>query len=64
MSKFLRIKDVCEMTKIAKSTVWLWVKQDKLWVKQDRFPQPKKISARVTIWNEDEIKKWMTEKLK
>ena len=57
MSKFLRIKDVCEMTKIAKSTVWLWVKQDK-------FPHPKKISARVTVWNEDEIKKWMTEKLK
>ncbi len=57
MSKFLRIKDVCEMTKIAKSTIWLWVKQD-------RFPQPTKISARVTVWDEDEIKKWMSEKIK
>ena len=56
MNKFLRIKQVSVKTGIAKSTIWLWVKENK-------FPQPTKISKRVTVWPEDEVLKWMIEKI-
>jgi len=52
MSNFVRIKDVMQKTGIAKSTIWLWVKEDK-------FPKPIKLSERITVWDEDEIDKWI-----
>ncbi len=52
MTKFLRITQVIEKTSIARSTIWLWVKEN-------RFPKPIKISARVTVWQEEEIDEWM-----
>lgn len=55
MSNFLRIKDVMKKTGIAKSTIWLWVKEDK-------FPKPIKLSPRVTVWNEEKIELWMKDK--
>lgn len=45
------------LQRLQKSTIWLWVKEKK-------FPEPIKISTRVTVWSEDEVKKWMSEKLK
>lgn len=51
MSNFLRITEVMKMTGLAKSTVWLWVKEGKL-------PQPIKLSPRVTVWEEDSIREW------
>jgi len=53
MSRFLRIKEVMNKTGIARSTIWLWVKEDK-------FPKPIKLSPRITVWSEDEIDNWKT----
>lgn len=55
MSKFLRITGVMEKTGLAKSTIWLWVKEE-------RFPQPIKLSPRVTVWEEERIDLWMSTK--
>jgi len=56
MSNFLRIKDVMKKTGIARSTIWLWVKEDK-------FPKPIKLSPRITVWNNEEVEKWISKKL-
>jgi len=55
MSSFLRITNVMKKTGIAKSTIWLWVKQNK-------FPKPIKLSPRITVWSEDSINEWMQNK--
>ncbi|NVJ53136.1 MAG: AlpA family phage regulatory protein [Campylobacteraceae bacterium] len=52
MGNFLRISDVMKMTGIAKSTIWLWVREN-------RFPQPIKLSPRITVWEEKKVKEWM-----
>ncbi len=52
MSNFLRITNVVKKTGLGKSTIWLWVKEN-------RFPKPIKLSPRVTVWEEDKIEKWM-----
>jgi len=57
MKRFIRITDVMEMTGIAKSTIWLWVKEDK-------FPKPIKLSPRITVWDQLEIEEWILEKFK
>ena len=46
--KYLTVKDVALRYKIGHSTVWLWVKTNKL-------PSPVKISERTTRWIEDEL---------
>lgn len=51
-NKFLRIPQVMELTGLAKSTVWLWVKQGKL-------PSPIKLSTRVTVWKQSDIEEWI-----
>jgi prophage regulatory protein len=43
MEKLLRVQDVAEILGIGKSTVWLWVKQE-------RLPQPIHLSTRVSAW--------------
>lgn len=53
MAKFLRIKDVMDKTGIARSTIWLWVSEDK-------FPKPIKLSPRITVWDSDKIEEWMS----
>ena len=53
MVKFLRIKDVMDKTGIAKSTIWLWVKEGK-------FPKPIKLSPRITVWENEKIDEWMS----
>jgi len=52
MTKFIRIKTVMEITGLAKSTVWLWVKENKL-------PKPIKLSSRVTVWELSDIELFM-----
>lgn len=56
MSNFLKITEVMKMTGLAKSTVWLWVKEGK-------FPKPIKLSPRITVWEEEKIELWMKTKL-
>ncbi|MFK5937794.1 MAG: helix-turn-helix domain-containing protein [Sulfurimonas sp.] len=45
--KYLRAKETAEYLSIGLSTVWLYAKQGKL--------TPKKISARVTVFDIDEV---------
>lgn len=49
---FLRVTDVMQRTRLARSTIWLWVKEGKL-------PAPIKLSDRVTVWRESELNAWM-----
>ncbi len=51
-NSFIRIAGVMQRTGLARSTVWLWVKQGKL-------PAPIKLSDRVTVWRESELNAWM-----
>lgn len=53
MTKFLRIKEVMNKTGIARSTIWLWVKEGK-------FPEPIKLSPRITVWDNEKIELWMS----
>ena len=46
--RLIRIPKVMEKTGLARSTVWLFVKNGKL-------PKPIKLSERVTVWKESEI---------
>ncbi len=55
MNKFIRINQVMEKTGLAKSTVWLWVKENKL-------PKAIKLSPRITVWKESDIDNWLLEK--
>jgi prophage regulatory protein len=50
--KLIRIESVINKTGLAKSTVWAWVKEN-------RMPAPIKLSARVTVWNESELDEWI-----
>jgi len=52
MRNLLRIKEVIQKTGMAKSTIWLWVKENK-------FPKPIKLSERITVWEENEIDQWI-----
>lgn len=54
MDRLVRIPDVMKITGLAKSTVWLWVKQGKL-------PAPIKLSSRVTVWRESELIRFVAE---
>jgi prophage regulatory protein len=54
--QFLRLPQVMEITGLAKSTVWLWVKEG-------RFPAPIKLSARVTVWQLSDVKAWQHKKV-
>jgi prophage regulatory protein len=46
--RLLRLKQVIELTNISKATVWRWVKEG-------TFPQPIKITRRVTVWKSSDI---------
>ena len=51
-SNLIRIPKVMEKTGVAKSTLWLWVKDG-------NFPKPIKLSPRIAVWIEDEVNEWM-----
>ncbi len=50
--KLIRLPRVMELTGLAKSTVWAWVKDGKL-------PRPTKLSRRVLVWKESDILAWI-----
>jgi len=52
----LRVEDVVKKTSIGKSTIWLWVKEK-------RFPQPIKLSERISVWKESDIDEWIESKI-
>jgi len=50
--EYLRIWHISNQTKMCKSHIWEEVKKG-------NFPEPIKLSARVTVWDADEIDEWM-----
>jgi prophage regulatory protein len=51
-NRLLRIADVCNQTSLAKSTIWLWVAQEK-------FPRPLSLSPTVKVWRQADIDAWI-----
>lgn len=54
--KFIRLPKVMAKLGIARSTVWLFVKQE-------RLPKPIKLSSKVTVWRESEIDAYILKKI-
>lgn len=50
--RFLRLPEVCKVTGLAKSTVWLHSRQG-------TFPRPVAVSSKVSAWRSDELASWM-----
>jgi prophage regulatory protein len=53
-NQLLRIKDVSDLTSIAKSTINLWVAQGK-------FPKPMTLSPTIKVWRVQELLEWIDE---
>jgi len=53
--RLLRITEVQQRVGIARSTIWLWIKQG-------RFPKGMKLSPSVTVWYEKEINLYVSGK--
>jgi prophage regulatory protein len=51
-NQLLRIKDVSDLTSIAKSTINLWVAQGK-------FPKPIALSPTIKVWRVQELLEWI-----
>ncbi len=51
-NRLYRISDVSKITSLAKSTIWLWVSQD-------RFPKPLSLSPTVKAWRKVDIDAWI-----
>lgn len=52
---FIRLRDLTKRIPVSKSTIWLWVQEQK-------FPAPVKLSERVTAWSVASVEKWEAEK--
>lgn len=52
---FLRQPQVLRLIPISKSTLWRRVQAR-------TFPQPVKLSERITAWRAEDVRKWMEEK--
>lgn len=50
--QLLRLKQVVQLTNISKATIWRWVKDG-------TFPQPMKITNRVTVWKSSDIQAYI-----
>ncbi|EPR30384.1 phage transcriptional regulator, AlpA [Alkalidesulfovibrio alkalitolerans DSM 16529] len=53
-ARLLRLPEVLARVPVGKSTIWLWVKQN-------RFPAPVKIGPRTTAWREDDVRRFIEE---
>ncbi|MGX9352816.1 helix-turn-helix transcriptional regulator [Shimia sp. W99] len=51
-TKVLRLPQVIEMTGVARSTIYLWIKQG-------NFPRPLKLSTRRVGWLASDIEEWI-----
>jgi len=51
-NQLLRIKDVSDLTSIAKSTI-------NLWVAQGRFPKPLALSPTIKVWRIQQLQDWI-----
>ena len=53
--QLLRIKDVADLTSISKSTICLWVAQN-------RFPKPISLSKTLKVWRLKDVRQWTESK--
>jgi prophage regulatory protein len=44
------------VTGLAKSTIWLYVKEGK-------FPKQIKLSPKISVWKESDVEAWITEQI-
>ncbi|MDP4537867.1 AlpA family transcriptional regulator [Alkalimonas collagenimarina] len=54
--KLIKLKAVMECTGLARSTVYKFIAEE-------RFPKPVKLGARMVAWVEEEIQKWILERI-
>ena len=54
--RFLRLPEVLYKTGMARSTIYLWISEDK-------FPKQISLGVRSSAWLESEIIEWMKQKL-
>ncbi|MCF8183022.1 MAG: AlpA family phage regulatory protein [Limnohabitans sp.] len=52
--KTYRVKDLAEMLSMGESTIWKLCSD-----KNNNFPQPIKITSRLTLWKEEDIQAWL-----
>lgn len=50
----LRVKKVAEKTGISVPMIWAWSRTG-----QYNFPKPFKLSDQITVWDEEDINKWL-----
>jgi prophage regulatory protein len=55
--KLLKLTDVIVLSGLSRSSVYALAQQNK-------FPKPLKLSERSSAWVEEEIKQWITERVK
>ncbi len=55
-TQLLRIDEVCELTTLGKSTINLWVAQQK-------FPKPIHLSPTIKVWRLNDISNWIQSNL-
>jgi len=49
--QFLRINEVSKLTTLSKSSI-------NLWVAQDRFPKPMNLSKTIKVWRLRDVREW------
>lgn len=55
MTRHMRVKQVSSYLGVATSTIWSWCKAG-------NFPSPLKLSPKATVWDKDEIDKFIASK--
>jgi len=55
MEKFVRVNEISQCLTVSQATIWRWVAQG-------TFPQPIKLSTRVTVWRKTELDDFFTKK--
>lgn len=55
-TQLLRIDEVCELTTLGKSTINLWVAQEK-------FPKPTHLSPTIKVWKLEDIVVWVNSQI-
>jgi len=52
--RLLRVREVADMIGVGVTTVWEWSRSG-------RLPKPFRLSARLTVWKESEIQRFIAE---
>ena len=52
--RLLRLRDVCEIVAVGRSTIWRWVRAG-------TFPEPIRVGGSAVRWRLSTIQKWMAE---